>query len=107
MQTSLTLDVTFDKRRLLSMSRVKRQLSNVKRICQTTGEFMKVASVLAIAVLVTATIAAQEKPRVPATLNFTMDSLAGKPVNLARYQGNVVLIVNVCLLYTSPSPRDS
>jgi len=70
-------------------------LSNVKRICQTTGEFMKVASVLAIAVLVTATIAAQEKPRVPATLNFTMDSLAGKPVNLARYQGNVVLIVNV------------
>ena len=30
-----------------------------------------------------------------AALNFTMNSLDGKPVNLAKYQGNVVLIVNV------------
>jgi glutathione peroxidase len=37
----------------------------------------------------------QEKPKVADTLNFTMDSLDGKPVNLAKYQGNVVLIVNV------------
>jgi len=29
------------------------------------------------------------------TLNFTMDSLDGKPVNLSKYQGSVVLIVNV------------
>ena len=28
-------------------------------------------------------------------LNFTMNSLDGKPVNLAKYQGDVVLIVNV------------
>ena len=37
----------------------------------------------------------QEKPKVANTLNFTMDSLDGKPVNLSKYQGNVVLIVNV------------
>ena len=33
--------------------------------------------------------------QVPAALNFTMNSLDGKPVNLAKYQGNVVLVVNV------------
>jgi glutathione peroxidase len=37
----------------------------------------------------------QEKTKVAETLNFTMDSLDGKPVNLAKYQGNVVLMVNV------------
>ena len=37
----------------------------------------------------------QEKARVANTLNFTMNSLDGKPVNLSKYQGNVVLIVNV------------
>jgi glutathione peroxidase len=31
----------------------------------------------------------------PAVLNFTMNSLSGKPVELAKYQGNVVLMVNV------------
>ena len=31
----------------------------------------------------------------PAALNFTMNSLDGKPVDLAKYQGNVVLMVNV------------
>jgi glutathione peroxidase len=31
---------------------------------------------------------------VPPVLNFTMDSLDGKPVNLSKYQGKVVLIVN-------------
>ena len=31
----------------------------------------------------------------PAALNFTMNSLDGKPVNLAKYEGNVVLMVNV------------
>jgi glutathione peroxidase len=33
--------------------------------------------------------------QVPASLNFTMKSLDGKPVNLSKYQGNVVLMVNV------------
>ena len=37
----------------------------------------------------------QETPKVPDVLNFTMDSLDGKPVNLSKYQGNVVLMVNV------------
>src|SRR5688572_11513310 len=32
---------------------------------------------------------------VPAALDFTMNSLDGKPVNLSKYQGNVVLMVNV------------
>lgn len=36
----------------------------------------------------------KEKP-VPAALNFTMNSLDGKPVNLSKYQGKVVLMVNV------------
>jgi glutathione peroxidase len=31
----------------------------------------------------------------PPVLNFTMNSLDGKPVDLAKYQGNVVLMVNV------------
>ena len=37
----------------------------------------------------------QEKTKVPEVLNFTMNSLDGKPVNLSKYQGNVVLMVNV------------
>lgn len=31
---------------------------------------------------------------VPPVLNFTMNSLEGKPVNLSKYQGKVVLMVN-------------
>jgi glutathione peroxidase len=37
----------------------------------------------------------KEDKKVPAALNFTMPSLTGKPVELAKYQGKVVLIVNV------------
>jgi glutathione peroxidase len=33
--------------------------------------------------------------KVAPVLNFTVDSLAGKPVDLSRYQGKVVLVVNV------------
>ncbi len=41
-------------------------------------------------------IAAEEKTKeVPPVLNFTMDSLDGKPVDLAKYQGKVVMMVNV------------
>lgn len=32
--------------------------------------------------------------KAPAVLNFKMNSLAGKPVELSKYQGRVVLIVN-------------
>jgi glutathione peroxidase len=42
---------------------------------------------------------AQNKPagsaKVPAALNFTMSSIDGKPVDLSKYQGQVVLMVNV------------
>src|SRR5215813_8701493 len=37
----------------------------------------------------------QEKAKVPDVLNFTMNSLDGKPVDLSKYQGKVVLMVNV------------
>jgi glutathione peroxidase len=38
----------------------------------------------------------QEKAaRVPPVLNFKMESLDGKPVELSKYQGKVVLLVNV------------
>jgi glutathione peroxidase len=37
----------------------------------------------------------QERPKVANTLNFTMESLDGKPVPLSKYQGNVILMVNV------------
>jgi len=33
--------------------------------------------------------------KVAPALNFTMNSIDGKPVKLSKYQGNVVLIVNV------------
>jgi glutathione peroxidase len=36
-----------------------------------------------------------ENKNVPPVLNFTMNSLDGKPVNLSKYQGKVVLMVNV------------
>ena len=39
--------------------------------------------------------AKKENQSVPAVLNFTMNSLDGKPVNLSKYQGKVVLMVNV------------
>jgi len=32
--------------------------------------------------------------KVPDVLNFTMNSITGQPVNLSRYQGKVLLIVN-------------
>jgi glutathione peroxidase len=48
-----------------------------------------------IAALLTAQTTPTGSAKVPAALNFTMDSLAGKPVNLSKYQGNVVLMVNV------------
>jgi glutathione peroxidase len=37
----------------------------------------------------------QGSSKVPDALNFTMNSLDGKPVNLSKYAGDVVLMVNV------------
>jgi len=56
---------------------------------------MKLLAAMALAVLA----GAQTKPggsaNVPAALNFTMDSIAGKSIDLSKYQGRVVLMVNV------------
>ena len=35
------------------------------------------------------------KTNVPDVLKFTMKDIDGKPINLARYQGNVIMMVNV------------
>src|SRR5687767_9374136 len=49
-----------------------------------------------LALIALSTIAqAEEKKKVPTALNFTMNSLNGKPVELSKYQGRVVLLVNV------------
>lgn len=39
--------------------------------------------------------AAEKGANVPAVLGFTMDSIDGQPVELSKYHGRVVLIVNV------------
>lgn len=51
-------------------------------------------SVVAGCVAVMAALARGEG-KVPDVLSFTMNSLDGKPVDLSRYKGKVVLIVNV------------
>jgi hypothetical protein len=52
-----------------------------------------------VAVLLVLAGSAQNKPAgsktVPAALNFTMNSINGTPTDLAKYQGKVVLMVNV------------
>lgn len=52
-------------------------------------------AVLSIAVAVPAGAAEKGDKKVPAALNFKMKSLDGKDVDLSKYQGKVVLIVNV------------
>jgi glutathione peroxidase len=52
----------------------------------------------ALLVVASGIVNSEEKKRekkVPAVLNFKMKKLDGKPVNLADYQGKVVLMVNV------------
>lgn len=41
------------------------------------------------------TVASYPNVQVPAALDFTMKDIDGKPVKLARYLGNVILVVNV------------
>src|SRR5438105_4647897 len=56
---------------------------------------MKVLFAIVAAVLTTAQTKPAGSAKVPAALNFTMTSLDGKPVDLSKYQSNVVLMVNV------------
>jgi glutathione peroxidase len=50
--------------------------------------------VLALFVFARGAEPAKDAKPVPATLDFTMKSIDGKDVNLAQYQGKVILIVN-------------
>ena len=54
---------------------------------------------LFMAVLLAFFSSAQNKPagssKVPAALNFTLNDINGKPIDLSKYQGNVALMVNV------------
>jgi glutathione peroxidase len=56
----------------------------------------RTAVTIALLAVVATGVAAQTKGggKVPEVLNFTMDSIVGQPVDLSKYQGNVVLIVN-------------
>ena len=56
---------------------------------------MKVLLSLLVSTMMVSMALSQNSQKVPAALNFTMNSLDGKPVNLSRYAGNVVLMVNV------------
>jgi len=56
---------------------------------------MKLLFGLVAALLTTSQAKPAGSVKVPGALNFTMSSLAGKPVDLSKYQGNVVLMVNV------------
>jgi glutathione peroxidase len=55
---------------------------------------LSLAGLLLSGVFVISQSKIQGAEKVPAVLDFTMNSLEGKPVNLAKYGGKVVLIVN-------------
>ena len=57
---------------------------------------MALAFVLSFVTLIASFAGAQSKPggKVPEVLNFTVNNITGQPVNLAKYEGKVVLIVN-------------
>src|SRR5204863_1116172 len=56
---------------------------------------MKLLSAIVLALLAGAQTTSAGGPNVPAALNFTMKTIDGKAVDLAKYQGQVVLMVNV------------
>ena len=56
---------------------------------------MKLFTAIVLAVLAGAQTKPAGSTKVPAALNFTMNTIDGKPVDLSKYQGRVVLMVNV------------
>jgi len=54
-----------------------------------------VLAAMLIAMALSSHAAEQGVAKVPAALNFKMDSLDGKEIDLSQYQGKVVLVVNV------------
>ena len=57
----------------------------------------RIATALCVLLASTVAIAGEKKEskEVPAVLNFTMDGLDGKPVDLKKYEGKVLLFLNV------------
>src|SRR5256885_2271936 len=56
---------------------------------------MKLLTALALAVLTGAQTQPSGVTKVSAALNFTMKTIDGRPIDLSKYQGRVVLMVNV------------
>src|SRR2546421_2651294 len=56
---------------------------------------MKLFTAVILAILTSAQTKPAGGAKVPAALNFTMNSISGKAVDLSKYQGRVVLMVNV------------
>ena len=56
---------------------------------------MKLLTAIVLAVLTGMQNKPSEGTKMPAPLNFTMKSIDGKPIDLSKYQGRVVLMVNV------------
>ena len=56
---------------------------------------MKLFTAIVLAILAGAQTKPAGSTKVPTALNFTMNSIDGKPVDLSKYQGRVVLMVNV------------
>lgn len=56
---------------------------------------MKFAALLSLALLMFAIVVPASAGDAKSPLDFTLDNLDGKPVDLSKYKGNVVLIVNV------------
>jgi glutathione peroxidase len=58
------------------------------------GDSMKKLAVLLFLIATAAAGQTKSGGKMPDVLSFTMDSIKGTPVNLAKYQGRVLLIVN-------------
>ena len=56
---------------------------------------MRLFTAIVLAILSSAQTKPSGVTKVPAALNFTMKSIAGKAIDLSKYQGRVVLMVNV------------
>lgn len=57
--------------------------------------FVSLFAVSALCLSLTGGLFAEKDAKVGPALNFTMESIDGKPVKLSKYQGKVVLMVNV------------
>src|SRR5437764_15174156 len=55
---------------------------------------MRTIALISLLITITATAQIKSGGKVPAVLNFTMNNINGTAVNLSRYQGKVLLIVN-------------